>query len=133
MVQANAAVRDDKNMASTHDYFERMESLEKNVVEFWQLVSKASWQNFQRIYDLLDVEFDVIDAESKQFKSARQIVQKWADSGVVEKEGGCHWITRPTPQHEPDHKILLTRSNGTTMYLSRDLAAIIERAQKLVD
>jgi arginyl-tRNA synthetase len=74
---------------------------------------------FQKNYDLLDVSFDEVTGESAFIGNAKKVVQECLEKGVAFKADTGEVVAK-LEEHGVPNTILL-RSNGTTIYLSRDL------------
>ena len=100
--------------------FKKLEDGDKENRKLWQWIVDLSMQEFQKIYTRLDVEFDYIHGESFYEDKMREII----DSGIkkkifVEGEGGA--LIAPF-KHEKYPPCLIKKSDGATLYATRDLA-----------
>ena len=111
---------------------EKLEAGDPENVELWKRFKELSLKGFQRVYDRLGVSFDVVVGESDFVEDARRISKELlkkslalvADKG--EKEGA---IVADLEREGLDHPVLL-KSDGTTIYLSRDLASLLWRVNR---
>ena len=138
-------------------WFKRLEQGDEEAVELWRWFSQVSWQDFERIYRLLDVEFDEVLGESFYNDQLKDVVDDLFASGLAE------WGEAPRPEHKPGDKakgeedlaaadedepagekvalvhldrygidtpLLFQKSDGTSLYATRDLATLRYRRQR---
>jgi len=106
-------------------YFKKLENGEKNIVELWKLFSKLSMEDFQKIYDMFDIKFDLKLGESFYYKKAKDMVKTLLDSKIALLSDDA--IIIPLANLPP---LLIQKSDETTLYATRDLAAIDYRNKK---
>jgi arginyl-tRNA synthetase len=108
--------------------FLRLEQGDSNARKIWQLAIDVSMKEFEEIYKKLDVSFENMNGESIYEKEMPKIIADLKDKGItVEGEKGA-WIIK----FEKDGKeymppAMLLKSDGSTTYLTRDLATIQKR------
>ena len=84
-----------------------------------------SLKEFQRIYDLLDIHFDSFNGEAFYSDKMPEVVEILEKTGrLVESEGA-----RVIELGEQMPPCLIEKTNGSTTYATRDLAAILYRAR----
>ncbi len=103
------------------EILEAIENGDKKVQAGLDKVRKLSITAFNNSYDTLGVEFDEVIGESAFVKDAKKLVQEAVDSKskVAFKDKGGEIVAALEPQIP---NTILMRSNGTTLYLARDLA-----------
>jgi arginyl-tRNA synthetase len=107
-------------------HFQALESGAANEERrMWQFLRDESLQAFQGPYDRLGVTFDAITGESFFEDKMEAAMQRVAKAGILEKSEGAEVVTLKelgiaTP-------CLLRKSDGTTLYHTRDLAAVFWR------
>jgi arginyl-tRNA synthetase len=120
-------VKDDPALddeAATH--FQALESGADNAERrMWQLLRDESLQAFQGPYDRLGVTFDHVTGESFFEDKMEAAMQRVAAAGVLEVSEGAEVVRLD----ELGIKVpcLLRKSDGTTLYHTRDLAAVFFR------
>jgi arginyl-tRNA synthetase len=102
--------------------FKKLEEGDKENRKLWKFIVKESMKEFQTIYDRLNIEFDVINGESFYEDKMQEILDEGREEGIiVDGEEGA-WIIKPD---EPeDVPVLVRKSDGATLYCTRDLARI---------
>jgi arginyl-tRNA synthetase len=103
---------------------------EANDVEvraLWEKMNGWFYQGAEQTFERLGVCFDRVYKESEVYDLGRQTVAKGLETGVFyEKEDGSVWIN--LEDIGLDHKLVL-RSNGTTVYITQDLALAYQKAK----
>lgn len=103
---------------------------EANDVEvraLWEKMNGWFYQGVEQTFERLGVCFDRVYKESEVYDLGRQTVAKGLELGVFyEREDGSVWIN--LEDIGLDHKLVL-RSNGTTVYITQDLALAYQKAK----
>ncbi len=118
----------DENLEpEAREAFKKLEYGDKEAFELWRLFRKLSLDNFQDVYGILGIKFDVIDGESNYNKKMESVVKELKKKNVlVESEGALIVDLR-----EYDLGVcIIQKSDGATIYATRDIAAAIERKKK---
>ncbi|MEE3461537.1 MAG: arginine--tRNA ligase [Lachnospiraceae bacterium] len=99
----------------------------------WKHVIDVSVADLKRIYDSLDVHFELWKKESDAQKYIPDMVKYLKDNGYAHEDQGALVVD---VQEETDTKTIppcmILKSNGATLYNTTDLATMIER-RKLFD
>ncbi|WP_079479230.1 arginine--tRNA ligase [Halobacillus salinus] len=104
--------------------FKKLEDADPEVLELWRWFKDVSMQEFDRIYDLLGVTFDLTRGEAYYNDKMEGVIKRIAGAGLLEESDGAQ-VVRLDEQELPP--CLIRKSNGTTTYATRDLAAAIDR------
>ncbi len=109
----------------------KLEEGDSSNLELWKRFRELSIKGFQKVYDILGVEFDVITGESEFVDMARKVVEELLEKGIarVEEEGKKKGSVVVDLGGELDTPVLM-KSDGTTLYLSRDLASLLWRYER---
>ncbi len=107
-------------------WFQRLESGDALATAQWKRFREESIREFERMYAKLGIHFDVYEGESDYPKAADQLVSDLQKKGIAEESDGAI-IVNLGDEMPP---ALLRKQDGTTLYLSRDLAAIKARKKK---
>lgn len=109
-------------------HFQALESGEDNQERrMWQFLRDESLKAFQGPYDRLGVTFDHITGESFFEDKMEAAMQRVAAAGVLERSEGAEVVT--LKELGINTPCLLRKSDGTTLYHTRDLAAVFYREQ----
>ena len=108
------------------DYFRRLEQGEAEEQALWSLFREASLEEFKRVYKRLGVCFDNYNGESFYSDKIPAVVELLRDKGLLEESEGAQVVRLDDYKMPP---CIILKSDGTTIYASRDLAAILYRWQ----
>lgn len=105
----------------------------KGYLALWQHIINVSVTDLKKIYDKLNVDFDLWKKESDAQPYIPDMVQKMKDDGFAHLDEGALVVD---VKEESDTKeippCMILKSNGATLYNTTDLATIVER-RKLFD
>jgi arginyl-tRNA synthetase len=107
--------------AEGREAFRRLETGDEEVQHFWQAAVASSWSEFERIYERLGVTFDGWTGESFYTPFLPTILSDLEEYGIAEVDEGA-LIVRLEEEDLPP--VLLRKSDGATLYATRELAAI---------
>lgn len=107
------------------EWFEKLERGESLAKKIWKECVKKSKKEFEKIYKILNVKFDVIEGESFYEKRAKELCEKLKKKRIAKESQGALIL-----EFEDLSPAILLKSDKTTTYFSRDLAAAIERTKK---
>ncbi len=108
--------------------YRRLEEGEKEFVELWKRFRELTIRYADRIYKMLGVEFDEISGESFYVERARELAKMLLEMGIAERDPESGAII--VDFGEKTGKDVILKSDGTTLYLSRDLAALLDRTER---
>ncbi len=109
----------------------KLEQNDPTARELWQWMVQATLQANQRNYDRLGVRFDIQHGESYYADMLPSVLGKVEESGLAEREAGGALVVKGLPDrnHKELPTFLVQRTDGATLYLTRDIATIIYREQ----
>ena len=127
-IRINQACKEDEQvLENCRNNFKKLEDGDKYCVEIWQKFRELSLKEFQKVYDILGSQFDSWNGEAFYSDKMAEIIDILEKSGkLVESEGARivdledKGITTPC---------IIEKSNGSSTYATRDLAAIMYRAR----
>ncbi len=105
-------------------WFTKLENGDDEAVELWKFFREASLKEFMRVYGILGVEFDSYNGESFYSDKMPEVLDILRSKNVVQKSEGAEIVDLEEYGMPP---ALVTKSDGSTLYLTRDLAAAIYR------
>ena len=127
-VRINQACKEDENILNAcRDNFKKLEDGDQYCVELWQRFKDLSLKEFQRVYDLLGSKFDSWNGESFYSDKMPEVIEKLEKSGKLVESQGAKIID--LEDEEINTPCIIEKSNGSTTYATRDLAAILYRAR----
>jgi len=99
-------------------------------MKVWKKTQKWSIEDFERIYELLGIKFDVWYFESDILDKGKKIVKELLDKQIAKEDQGA--IIVDLKKFDLD-VLLILKSDGTTLYSTSDLALAYKKAKKKVD
>lgn len=104
-------------------WFNRLEAGDAEAKQLWQLFYDVSLENFKRTYRRLGIDFDHYTGESFYIDKIDAAMDRIKAAGVTEISDGA--LVVPLGDDLPP--CLLQKSDGATLYATRDLAALFYR------
>ncbi|MCB6992176.1 arginine--tRNA ligase [bacterium 210820-DFI.6.37] len=108
------------------DIFAKLEKGEPEEVELWQWFRDESLKEFTRVYKMLGIEFDSYAGESFYSDKMPRFVQELKDAELLEESQGAQIVNLEEYGMSP---ALITKSDGSTLYITRDIAAAVYRKE----
>ncbi len=105
-------------------YFQQLESKEEKIFTLWKAFRELSLKEFKKIYKLFGIKFDVYEGEAEQTRKASDVIKKLKQKGILKKSRGALIVNL---KKYGLGIVLIQKSDGTTLYATRDLAAAIKR------
>lgn len=92
----------------------------------WRRITELSLKEFDKVYDRLGVSFDEVRGEAFYEPHLEPTVERIVASGVTEESQGA-LVVSLTQYDENLPPCILRKTDGTTLYATRDLAAAFHR------
>ncbi len=108
------------------DIFTKLEKGEPEELELWQWFRDESLKEFTRVYEMLGIEFDSYAGESFYSDKMPRFVQELKDANLLEESEGAQIVELEKYGMSP---ALITKSDGSTLYITRDIAAAVYRKE----
>ena len=105
-------------------WFKKMEEGDPEALAVFNWFKEVTLADAKRVYDLLGVEFDSYAGESFYNDKMEPIVQELRDKGLLVESQGAQVVDLEAYGMPP---ALILRSDGATLYITRDLAAAYYR------
>ena len=102
----------------------RLEEGDPRAVALWQAFKAVSLDEFQRIYTVLGIEFDVYMAESSFKDQLAPIVERLSKEKVCVESRGALIVSLEEEGLPP---CIVQRSDGASLYATRDIASAEQR------
>lgn len=122
----NLCKEDEKVLEACRDNFKKLEEGEEYCTQIWKKFKDLSLKEFYKIYDLLGVKFDSSNGEAFYSDKMQEIEDILEKSGQLVESEGAKIIDLE------DKKMgicMIKKSNGSSTYATRDLAAILYRTR----
>ncbi|HSG99711.1 MAG TPA: arginine--tRNA ligase [candidate division Zixibacteria bacterium] len=104
--------------------FKKLESGDPETVKLWDMFKNISWQEFERVYNILGFEFDIITGESKLNDLMEPAIARLERAGLTSVSRGALVVDLDAYNLPP---CLLRKQDGATLYATRDIAGMIYR------
>ena len=122
-----ACKKDEKVLENCRNNFKKLEEGDSYCLEIWKKFKDLSLKEFQKVYDLLGSKFDSWNGEAFYSDKMPEVIQILEKSGkLVESQGAKVINLEDKGINTP---CIIEKSNGSTTYATRDLAAILYRAR----
>ena len=127
-VRINDLCKEDENVLERcRENFRLLEAGDKYCTDLWNKFKDVSMVEFEKIYDILNVKFDSYNGEAFYSDKIDEVIQKLEEKGVlIESEGAKIVDLTDVGIKTP---CIVQKANGSSIYATRDLAAIMYRAK----
>ncbi|KAI7850352.1 hypothetical protein BDC45DRAFT_518620 [Circinella umbellata] len=123
--------RDAEADPTIHDearaYFKKMEEGEEEALSLWRRFRDLSIVKYKEVYARLNIHFDVYSGESQVGDGMERALKQLQECGILEDSDGAKIIDLTKYKLE---KAIVQKRDGTTLYLTRDIGAALERYEK---
>ena len=107
-------------------WFKKLEDGDPEATELWQWFRDESLVEFNRIYELLGVEFDSLNGEAFYNDKMDEAVKILEDKGLLKESKGASIVDLDDVNLPP---AMIKKSDGATLYITRDIATSMYRAR----
>lgn len=105
-------------------WFKKLEEGDEEAISLWQWFREESLKEFNKIYDLLGVSFDSMNGEAFYNDKMTEIVDLLEAKHLLKEDQGAEIVDLSAYDLNP---ALIKKSDGATLYITRDLAAALYR------
>lgn len=106
--------------------FRKMELGDPKYLELWRWIREESLKESAQIYDLLEVSFDSYNGEAFYNDKMDAVVQELEEKHLLREDQGAQIVDLG----EDVPPALIKRSDGGSLYITRDLAAVFYRKKE---
>lgn len=126
-VRINELCKEDESvLEDCRNNFKKLEDGEEYCTKIWQKFKDVSLKEFQRIYDILNIHFDYNTGESFYTDKMPEVIEILRKNKKLVESQGAEIVDLEYAKMPP---LMVIKSNGSTSYATRDLAAILYRAR----
>ncbi len=126
-VRINSEIENDPSLDEEGRlWFKKLEDGDPEATELWQWFRDESLTEFNRIYELLGVEFDSLNGEAFYNDKMDEGIQILEDKGLLQESKGASIVDLEDFNLPP---AMIKKSDGATLYITRDIATAIYRAR----
>lgn len=101
------------------EWFKKLEDGDPEAVRLWKWFREVSLKDFKRIYKELGVTFDSYNGEAFFNDKMQPVIDELKEKGLLHESQGAQ-VVDMGPDENP---AIIVKSDGTSIYLTRDLAA----------
>ena len=124
-VRYNTEAEDDpKMMDAARQEFRNLEEGQEEAVELWQWFKDLSLKEFNRVYKILDIEFDNYHGESYNAAAEPRVISELKEKNLLVDSEGAQIIDLTDEDLPP---AIILKSNGSSAYITRDIATAENR------
>ncbi|XP_025949215.1 probable arginine--tRNA ligase, mitochondrial isoform X4 [Dromaius novaehollandiae] len=129
-VQINKAAEDENTKKLAKDFFRKLEEHDEQTLSLWKQFRSFSIEEYIRIYKRLGVHFDEYSGESFYQEKSQEVLKMLEEKGLLQKTMKGTGIVDLSEKKDLSSFSTVMRSDGTSLYITRDLAAAIDRMNK---
>ncbi len=122
----NLCKEDETVLENCRNNFKKLEDGDPECVELWTKFRELSLKEFQKVYDLLQVSFDSWNGEAFYSDKMQEVVDILKEKNLLKPSEGAMIVDLSEKDMPP---CIIEKTNGSTTYATRDLAAILYRAR----
>ena len=118
------AEKDESLNDLAREWFKKIEDKDEEALEIYNLFIKLTIEDIKKIYDMLNITFDSWRGESYYNDKMQPIVDELEEKGLLQESRGAKIVDLE------EHNLgvcLIRKSDGTSLYATRDLAAADDR------
>ena len=118
------AAEDEKMMNDARAEFKNLESGEEEATRLWKHFKDISFNEFDRVYKMLDIDFDNYNGESYHSEFIPAVIEELKEKNLLVESDGAYIIDLSDYDLPPS---IIIKSNGSSAYITRDIATAINR------
>lgn len=105
-------------------WFVKMEQNDEEALSIWNWSKEISMIEYERVYNMLGMSFDLYSGESFYRNKVPALVEELQEKNLLKESQGAKVIDLDAYDMPP---CLITKSDGGSIYHSRDIAALLDR------
>lgn len=127
-VEYSRRMTDDPSLRDrARQWLKKLEDGDAEARRLWRTFVDLSVRDFKRVYKRLGIEFDHYRGESYYFEKTDDVIRRAQEAGAAEISEGALVIKMPDEKLPP---VIIRKSDGATTYVTRDIAAAINRHEE---
>ena len=123
----NLCKEDESVLEECRNNFKKLEEGDSYCVKLWNKFKDVSLKEFQKVYNLLGSKFESWNGEAFYSDKMQEVVELLEKSGKLIESQGARVVD--LSDQGIDTPCIIIKSNGSSTYATRDLAAILYRAR----
>lgn len=118
------AADDEKMMDDARAEFMNLENGEEEATRLWKHFKEISFNEFDRVYKMLDIDFDNYNGESYHSEFIPAVLEELKEKNLLVESDGAYIVDLSEFDLPP---AIIIKSNGSSAYITRDIATAINR------
>ena len=129
---ASLKAKEDKNiMEEVRLITKELEEGKPNYVALWDKIKKISIEDIKEVYKKFNTDFDLWEGESDCYSYMGPMIENLRNQGYLQKSEGAEVIeVREDTDKAPMPDLVVVKSNGATLYATRELATMVSRVER---
>ncbi|PWW72533.1 arginyl-tRNA synthetase [Tuber magnatum] len=134
--KAKAAEKGQKQISNgpsdqeAHEFFFKMENGSEECIAMWKRFRELSIEKYKATYSRLNISYDDYSGESQVSKESMERAGKMMREMGISSESDGAIVVDFKPHAKKLGKAVVQKKDGTTLYLTRDIGAAMERYEK---
>ncbi len=125
------AKEDESIMEEVRFITKELEEGKPNYVALWDKIKKISIEDIKEVYKKFNTDFDLWEGESDCYSYMGPMIEKLRNQGYLQKSEGAEVIeVREDTDKAPMPDLVVVKSNGATLYATRELATMVSRVER---
>ena len=127
-VRFNKEAEQDESLReeARHWFKELEDGKNEEATELWQWIRDISLKEFNKVYNMLGIKFDSYKGESFYSDKMPKVIEEMKEKDMLEESEGAMIVDLESYNMPP---ALITKSDGSTLYATRDIAAAMYRKE----
>ena len=109
-------------------WFNKLESGDKEAIILWKRFRSLCIKEFDKIYSILNIKFDIISGESLYNKKMGKTIKELESKNLISDSENARVVNL---EEFNLGVALIQKSDGSTLYVTRDITAAMDRVKKL--
>ncbi len=109
------------------EWFKKLENNDEEALELWKWFKDVSLKEFNRIYEMMGINFDSYAGESFYSDKMSRVIDLLEEKNLLKESEGARIVDLEEFDMPP---ALINKSDGSTLYITRDIAAALYRKDK---
>ena len=110
-------------MDEARAWFKKLEDKDEEALKVWSWFKEISLKEFNRVYDLLEIDFDSYDGEYYHSQFVDEVVKELEEKKLLVESEGATVIE----MGEEEPPAIILKKDGSSTYITRDIATALYR------
>ncbi|XP_076872761.1 putative arginine--tRNA ligase, mitochondrial isoform X2 [Brachyhypopomus gauderio] len=131
-VQVNQEAEQDESIRlAAAEFFRRLEQHEEQALSLWEQFRDITVKEYRRIYERLGIHFDHYSGESFHQSKMQDVLKDLQCRGLLKTTEKGTGVVDLSEAGDMSSYCTVLRSDGTSLYITRDIAAAVDRKELL--